>query len=182
MDKPTYDWGASVAISDPELIPDYLTGKPELMKETPDATVRFNSILVCRIVGGGLDAIACDHPSHGCHPRFAEDYAKVHQLMAKLKKASSGDCPKCAGAGWLLVHTPEARHTVLLSTIIGMWRGIPYRPRGLPFLQAGATMEAVLTGHEPADASSTPGQEGCSWPGSFLSGGPGEGNEGGEHG
>ncbi len=148
---------------EPEEIPDYLTGKKNVGEG--GFIVRCEDVVVSRYEDGKIAAVACDHPTHGCHPRYRERYARVHELLAKLQ-AKSGDpaapCAKCGGSGWLATDSAEARHAVLLSTLMGMWRGIKFKPRGLPMLQAGDTMEAILKGHKPADASSTPGQEGCS--------------------
>ncbi|MEN6368294.1 MAG: hypothetical protein ABFD77_01175 [Thermotogota bacterium] len=179
-----FEWGARVDFNDPEMIPRYLRGDPELMAATPAATVYCEDVSVCRIAEGKLEAIACDHPAHGCHPRLREKYAKVRELLSRLRSSGvveDGPCPKCGGVGWLQIGTAEARHVVLLSTMVGMWRGIPYKPMGLPLMQSGVTMEAILKGHKPADASSTPGQEGCSCPGIF-SGAEGKGEGKGEGG
>lgn len=158
MDEAGHDWGASVSFDDPELIPDYLIGKAELMEATPEATVRCDSILVCRISGGKLDAIACDHPRHGCHPKLREQYAKVRKLMSRLRHSltDDGPCPKCEGKGWLETNSPEARHLVLLSLMMGMWRGISFTPRGLSSDSLGDTVGAFLSSDALGGASSSP--------------------------
>lgn len=144
---------------DPEEIPDYLTGNGEAMPDF-EVEIACDGVMVCRYVDGKLDAIACDHPRHGCHPGLRERYARVHELMDKLKAAtasriSGGPCPKCADTGWLEVTSPEARHVVLLSTMIGMWRGISFPPRGLSAGSLDVTM-GLLTGSKPDGASSSP--------------------------
>ena len=177
MVEPTYDWGASVGISDQELIPDYLMGKDELMEATPEATVRFNSVLICRIVGGKLDAIACDHPRHGSHPRLRESYEKLNRILSKLKvERVDGPCPKCGGEGWLKTNTAEARHVVLLSLTFGMWRGVAFTPRGLQPGSAADTMGTLLTGQAPVGASSGPGGMAAPARANLQGQGKGEGN------
>jgi len=146
-----------------EMIPGYLTG--ELKAEPGEVIVRCDGIDVCRFIDGALVAVACDHPSHGCHPRFREKYSRLHEIMAKLRSAvvtESGPCPKCSGAGWLPAESEEARRVVLLSLMVGMWRGIRFTPRSLQAMTGGAMMDAILMGHKPTGSSSTPGQEGCS--------------------
>lgn len=182
MGEPVYDWGASVFFDDPEMIPDYLIGKPELMEATPEATVRFNGIPVCRIVGGKLDAIACDHPRHGCHPRYEEKLARYRELMSRLReKAPSWDdsCPKCEGVGWLGTNTPEARHTVLLALMMGMWKGVAFRPRVLSASQTSDTIQELLSGQGLEGASSSPAREAAPGRALFCEGtgtGKGEGD------
>ena len=157
------DESDGVLVVDAEEIPGYLTGA--LTVERGEIIVRCDGVDVCRFADGVLVDLACDHPAHGCHPRFREKYARLHDLLAKLKTAGvmeTGPCPKCSGDGWLPAESDEARRVILLSLMVGMWRGVPFRPRGLQAMMGGVTMEAILMGHKPTGSSSTPGQEGCS--------------------
>ncbi len=140
----------------PEDIPDYITGIAEPCVGKCELVIRCGEIDVCRYEEGKLASIACDHPSHGCHPRFRERYAAVHELMAKLKGGRpDGPCPKCEDTGWLATNSPAARHTVLLSTMMGMWRGVVFKPRPLNQKDLGAMMATFLPG-KPEGASSSP--------------------------
>lgn len=153
-----------VLVIEAEAIPDYLTGA--LVVERGEVVVRCDGVDVCRFAGGVLVDLACDHPAHGCHPRLRDKYARLHELLAKLKTVcfvETGPCPKCPGDGWLPADSDEARRVTLLSLMVGMWRGVPFKPRGLQAMMGGVTMDAILMGHKPSGgSSSTPGQEGCS--------------------
>lgn len=141
---------------DPEEIPDFLSGNGSVFGG--EILVRCAGIDVCIYKDYELSAICCDHPRHGCHPKFREQYAKVRALMEKLRGTSvdDGPCPKCEGKGWLATNSPEARHVVLLSLMMGMWRGISFRPRGLSSGSLGDTLGAFLPGVESGGASSSP--------------------------
>jgi len=151
------DWPKNFAEVTAGDIPDCITGKFEV--GLSPWTVQCEGIDVCRYKDGVLVAIACDHPSHGCHPKFKAKYERFRKAMAKLREKSpsiSGPCPKCDGEGWLAPNSPEARHTVLLSMAVGMWRGIAFPGKDLSLEELGVTIRAFLSGAEPGDASSGP--------------------------
>lgn len=145
-----------LVLLDAEEIPEFLTGNGSVFGG--EVIVRFGEVAVCRYEDYELASIACDHPRHGCHPALREQYAKVRELMAKLRRVvpEDGPCPKCEGKGWLETNSPEARHVVLLSLMMGMWRGIPFRPRGLSSESLGDTVGAFLSSDSLGGASSSP--------------------------
>jgi len=164
-----------IEISNPESIADYLMGSDSVCTE--DADVTADGMWLCKIRDGQVTAIGCDHPRHGCHPKYREAYAKVRKILSKLRKElDTGPCPKCGGAGWLDNNTAEARHTMLMALTFGMWRGISFTPRGLQPGSAADTMDSLLADQSSAGASSAP--VGMAAPaGAFLQvEGKGEGN------
>lgn len=144
-----------IEVTDPETIPDYLMGAEHVCAKDADVTVE--GMPLARIRDGAVVALGCDHPRHGCHPRFREAYAKVREILGRLRtEQDPGPCPKCDGTGWLKSNSTEARHTMLMALTFGMWRGVGFKPRGLQPGSAADTMGSLLADQTSACASSGP--------------------------
>jgi len=160
----------NLEITDSALIPDLLTGK---VRSIENAVVSMEGVAICMVEGGKVTFIACDHPRHGCHPKYRESYSKVRELLSRLKPLPEMDvCPKCNGRFWVEATSPEARHSVLLSLMMGMWRGIPFAPTDLRPGKLGDTVGAFLSGEPPKGASSS--RTGMAVPGPAFIYGEGE--------
>lgn len=147
-----------IHIEDPELIPEFLTGSDRAIEMVPPrAEVWCCGMPCCRIADGEVVAVACDHPHHGCHPRHRERYARVRELMGRLGEAVRSECPKCGGNGWLDASTAGARHAMLLSLMMGMWRGNAFRPRRLRADQTSGMVQSLLASQLAGASSSGPG-------------------------
>lgn len=144
-----------LVLDDPEEIPNFITGKADVW--AGEIEVWCDGVTVCRYTGGELSYVACDHPVHGCHPRYRTRYANIRAMVEKMSLlGASSVCPKCGGAGWLKPYSPEARHVVLLSLMMGMWRGVAFTPQGLSGDDLSVTVGAFLSGKPPEGASSCP--------------------------
>lgn len=158
----------------PRLILPILRGDAGRIPNTRMAMlVKCEGIDICRCAAGQIFAVACDHPCHEAHPRFANKFEKINQIMQKLSPRKEDDseldiCPKCrcpkGMRGWLPPNTPEAFHTVLMAAVFGMYRGIilPEKSRAemLERLNVADTnvilSEFLSDGHKPSDASPGP--------------------------
>lgn len=79
--------------------------------------------------GWELEAIACDHPSHGVHPRYEEAAKLLAAQVAKVRERSgfiapSKPCDKCDGNGWMEPASSGAQLSVILCGVVRMFRGI----------------------------------------------------------
>lgn len=146
-----------VILIEPEMIPEYLTGEGHAGSGV--FVVKCEDIDVCRYTDGKLTHVACDHPRHGSHPKFASNYAKIKMLSERLKFIGyndDGPCPKCDGKYWLDLSSPAAQQQVVMSLAFGMWRGIAYTARQLKPEDTSAMISAFLkiSGSEGASSSS----------------------------
>ena len=139
-----------------------LKGKPEAL----DA-VDGESVVVCEGIdvakvrpaqdsdGWELVAVACDHPSHGVHPKYREAAAKLERQLAEVRKRTnfiqpSAPCQKCDGSKWIKPGTPDAQMIVVLAGVVRMFRGITLGPPapgegGLSAAGAADTINAFLS-------------------------------------
>lgn len=106
-----------------------------------DATVPARAVLRCEGVdvaliarhgtGDGVDvlAVACTHPCHGVHPRFAEAAARLRAILGeKFGAPRDRVCGVCGGAAWIGLPSVDANYQIMLAQCLRVWRGVTLPP------------------------------------------------------
>ena len=108
---------------------DVVTGKETLVGDVVE--VRCEGVTVCMIQDGKVTHLACDHTSHGVHPRFKAVTDKMVTLLGECKAKLGVDllaevqgCPKCDGSGWVPMASAAADTTLTAARLLGFYRGI----------------------------------------------------------
>ena len=94
-----------------------------------DGVVICEEMIIARVRDGQVVGIACDHPSHGAHPRYREAYAKLSALASKhLPPMPKNKCDVCNGTTWLVPSSQGAARMVLMAITCHLFRGIQVTP------------------------------------------------------
>jgi hypothetical protein len=140
-----------------------LTRKMSCIPGESSAIVYCEGICIAVVVfcGGGfrVDMIACDHHSHGVHPRYEALRERLSALGAG-ETIHPSDCPKCNGSSFVSADSEPGRMAIMLAQGMQMFRGIRlsedgYRPEMLNVDSLRGTVGKFLSGvlNVPRDAS-----------------------------
>lgn len=108
---------------------DVVTGKKTLVGNAVE--VHCEGVTVCMVQDGKVTHMACDHTSHGVHPRFKAVTDKMVALLGECKAKLGVDllaevqgCPKCDGSGWVPMSSAAADTILTAAKMLGFYRGI----------------------------------------------------------
>lgn len=96
-----------------------------------DGVVTCEEMDVARVKDGQVVAIACDHPSHGTHPRYRQAYVSLNRLLVRYIPLPMPEsrCETCQGTRWLKPSSEAAVRMVLIAMTCLLFRGIQVRPK-----------------------------------------------------
>ncbi len=124
-----------------------------------DISIAVISISDCKWF---VEHVACDHQSHGSHPRYKKTIDKLRKLGV-FPERDNGTCPKCGGPGFISASTKDGRQAIMMAQGIRMFRGIRlsedgYRPEQLNASSLRGNVDEFLSGvlKVPRDASAGP--------------------------